>query len=397
MRINHNIAALNTYNQLSNNSALTNKALGKLSSGLRINQAGDDPAGLSISEKMRAQVRGLNQASRNAQDGISLVQTAEGALSETTSILQRMRELAVQAGNDTSTAADRSTIKEELDQLAQEVTRIADTTKFNGQVLMGTTGVFSGSFLVGADEGQTLAVSITAMDGVTLGIGTDATAAAAVGEISTVVGDGDEFVAGGVDLSGYTQETDLAIKIVMTATGVNSTSAATANITINGVTRAITANNADGTAAATPEFTLSSSDFGSIFASGQEIVITGSNTPVITDDVNIAISGAQSGIESLAVNTSSNAGTALTAFDDAIVSVSAQRSKLGSYQNRLEHTIKNLGIAAQNMTAAESRIRDVDMASEIMEFTKMNILSQAAQSMLAQANTQPQGVLQLLR
>jgi flagellin len=171
MRINHNIAALNTYNQLSKNNETANSALKKLSSGLRINQAGDDPAGMAISEKMRAQINGLNQANRNAQDGISLIQTAEGALNETTSILQRMRELAVQAGNDTATANDRATIQAEMNQLAQEITRIADTTKFNGEALMSSEGVFTGNLQIGADSGQTLNVQLTQMDALTIGVG----------------------------------------------------------------------------------------------------------------------------------------------------------------------------------------------------------------------------------
>ena len=397
MRINHNIAALNTFNQLSKNSEIGNSALAKLSSGLRINTAADDPAGLSISEKMRSQIRGLDQATSNAQDGISLIQTAEGALNESTAILQRMRELGVQAGNDTATTGDRQNIQDEMNQLAKEITRIADSTKFNGQTLMGSLSQFSGNFMIGADAGQNLAVSINAMDAVTLGIGTNATTAAAVDEISTVTGGGNEFVAGGVNLTGYTQELDLDIKIEVTAVGVNNTSGATANVTINGVTRALTSSNAGATAAAAPVFTLSSSDFGDVFESGQQVVITGANTPVATDEVNIKINGRQNGIAALAVDSNTHAGTAVTAIDSAIQDVSNQRSQLGAFQNRLEHTIDNLGTASENLTAAESRIRDVDMADEMVEYTKMNILTSAAQSMLAQAIQAPQSVLQLLQ
>ncbi|WP_100401660.1 flagellin Hag [Bacillus sp. FJAT-42315] len=271
MRINHNISALNTYRQLTSNSSNAQKNMEKLSSGQSINRAGDNAAGLSISEKMRGQIRGLEQASRNSQDGISLIQTAEGALNETHEILQRMRELAVQAANDTNVADDRTAITDELTQLQSEVTRIAGETEFNTQKLIKATGSYT--FQVGANSGQTIKLTINKMDA-------------------------------------------NALKITANA---------------------------------------------------------------------------------IKVDTTTNAQKAITAINTAITTVSKERSKLGSVQNRLEHTINNLNTGAENLTAAESRIRDVDMAKEMMEFTKNNILSQAAQSMLAQANQQPQGVLQLLR
>lgn len=270
MRINHNISALNTYRQLSFNNTQTAKNLEKLSSGYRINRAGDDAAGLAISEKMRGQIRGLEMASKNAQDGISLIQTAEGALNETHAILQRMRELAVQGANDTNTSADRDEIQKEIDQLALEIDRIGNTTEFNTQKLL-SGGITNTIFQIGANLSQTITIAINDMR-----------------------------------------------------------------------------------------------------------------------------SGAL-GVDALTVDTNANANSAITKIDAAISRVSSERSKLGAIQNRLEHTINNLGTAAENLTAAESRIRDVDMAKEMMEFTKSNILSQAAQAMLAQANQQPQGVLQLLR
>lgn len=270
MRINHNIAALNTYRQLSSANDAQSKSMEKLSSGLRINRAGDDAAGLAISEKMRGQIRGLDMASKNSQDGISLIQTAEGALNETHSILQRMRELAVQGANDTNVTADRTAIQDELNQLMSEIDRIADTTEFNTQNLLG--GSFSGTLQIGANDGQTINIQISRMD--------------------------------------------------------------TTGLSIN------------------------------------------------------------SGIS---VGTNALASTTIDKLDTAIEAVSTQRSKLGAYQNRLEHTINNLGTASENLTAAESRVRDVDMAKEMMAQTKNSILSQAAQAMLAQANQQPQGVLQLLR
>jgi flagellin len=270
MRINHNISALNTYRQLSANGANTSKSLEKLSSGLRINRAGDDAAGLAISEKMRGQIRGLEMASKNAQDGISLIQTAEGALNETHSILQRMRELAVQSSNDTNTDDDRAELQKEIAALTTEIDRISNDTEFNTQKLLD--GSFTGKQIhIGANTGQALALSISTMG------------------------------AGALGVSG------------------------------------------------------------------------------------------------LSISAQTSADDAIATIDSAIASVSGQRSSLGAIQNRLEHTINNLGTSAENLTAAESRIRDVDMAKEMMEFTKNNILSQAAQAMLAQANQQPQGVLQLLR
>jgi flagellin len=290
MRINHNIAALNTYRQLTAGTNAASKAMEKLSSGLRINRAGDDAAGLAISEKMRGQIRGLEMASKNSQDAISLIQTAEGALNETHAILQRMRELAVQAANDTNTSTDRTRIQEEVDELAKEITRISNTTEFNTKKLLDGQGGSSLTFQIGANEDQTITLSINAMDAFTLGVDDGS------GSAATAAG-GDAVANAGIDVS---------------------TDAATAT-------------------------------------------------------------------------------AAITTIQTAIDTVSAERSKLGAYANRLEHTINNLGTAAENLTAAESRIRDVDMAKEMMEFTKNNILSQAAQAMLAQANQQPQGVLQLLR
>lgn len=274
MRINHNIAALNTHRQLSFNNTNASKNLEKLSSGLRINRAGDDAAGLSISEKMRGQIRGLEQASKNAQDGISLIQTAEGALNETHSILQRMRELAVQGANDTNATEDRTAIKAELDELSAEIDRIAADTEFNTTSLLDGTATAPISIQTGANSANTtIDITLKDMTAATLGVGTGA----------------------------------------------------------------------------------------------------------------------------LLVTDNATANTTIDSIQGAIDDVSAYRSELGAKQNRLEHTINNLGTSAENLTASESRIRDVDMAKEMMEFTKNNILTQAAQAMLAQANQQPQGVLQLLR
>ncbi|MGD7063245.1 flagellin Hag [Bacillus altitudinis] len=288
MRINHNIAALNTLNRLSANNGASQKNMEKLSSGLKINRAGDDAAGLAISEKMRGQIRGLEMASKNAQDGISLIQIAEGALTETHSILQRVRELVVQAGNTgTQDDTDLSSIQEEIKALIEEVggeagsKGISDRTQFNGKDLLDgsfASGTADLVFQIGANGGQQLTVNIDSMKAADLGSAT--------------------------------------VKI----------------------------SDIDVTAFATTSF-----------------------------------------------------DNQLAGIDEAINQVSTQRAKLGAVQNRLEHTINNLGASSENLTAAESRIRDVDMAKEMSEFTKNNILSQASQAMLAQANQQPQNVLQLLR
>lgn len=271
---------MNAHRNMGFNTSQTGKAMEKLSSGLRINRAGDDAAGLAISEKMRGQIRGLDQATRNSQDGISMIQTAEGALNETHSILQRMRELAVQSANDTNTNDDRAALQDEMNQLAKETNRIANNTQFNSKDLIkgdfATTGL---NFQIGSNTTQRITLTIGNMGAASLGVGT-------AGEAGT-----------GLDISSSTASFDAV----------------------------------------------------------------------------------------------------LSSVDAAIKTVSQERSKLGSVQNRLEHTIQNLGTSSENLQAAESRIRDVDMAKEMMNFTRSNILNQASQAMLSQANQQPQAVLQLLR
>jgi len=277
MRINHNLSALNAWKNMTVNDGGQTKSLEKLSSGLRIGRAADDAAGLSISEKMRGQISGLNQASRNAQDGISLLQTAEGALQETHTILQRMRELAVQSASDTVTNEDRAEVQKEINALRVEIDRISTDTEFNTQKLLN--GSYSSKIIhIGANASQSLTVTVGNMDA--------------------------------------------------TALSVHRLGDATQGIKID---------------------------------------------------------------------TQSDANTAITTINTAINTVSGERSKLGAVQNRLEHTIANLSTSAENLTAAESRIRDVDIAVEMMNFTKYQILSQASTAMLAQANAKPQAVLQLLR
>lgn len=275
MRINTNVSALNAWKNLAVTGGLMQKSLEKLSSGYRINRAADDAAGLAISEKMRAQTSGLNQAARNAQDGISLIQTAEGALNETHAILQRMRELMVQAGNGTNSDEDAAAIQAEIEQLITEIDGISDRTEFNGTKLLDGSNAATGIMLqIGANAGQTLEVKIAGMSASDLQVTTAA-----------------------IDVTSF---------------------------------------------------------------------------DTLTFD------------------------TQLDAIDNAIEKVSTARSELGAYQNRLEHTINNLQTAAENLSAAQSRIRDVDMALEMANFTRHQILQQAGTAMLAQANVQTQSVLKLL-
>ncbi|UDF16828.1 flagellin Hag [Bacillus pumilus] len=321
MRINHNIAALNTLNRLSANNGASQKNMEKLSSGLKINRAGDDAAGLAISEKMRGQIRGLEMASKNAQDGISLIQTAEGALTETHSILQRVRELVVQAGN-TGTQdieSDLQSIQDEIEALQEEVDGISNRTEFNGKKLLD--GTFKGTLGTPAIPGDPDDPDDN---------GTPAVPASGNALVFQIGANATQQISVHID------------KMSTDALGVKDANGIVANQAIKDIdVRKFADNAADAT------------------------------------DVGF--------------------DTQLSIVDAAINQVSAQRGKLGAVQNRLEHTINNLGASAENLTAAESRIRDVDMAKEMSEFTKNNILSQASQAMLAQANQQPQNVLQLLR
>ena len=575
MRINHNIASANTNRQLGVNNTNTSRSLEKLSSGLRINRAGDDAAGLAISEKMRGQIRGLDQASRNSQDGISMIQTAEGALSETHSILQRMKELATQAANGTNTDQDRTEIQKEINQLSSEVNRIGNTTEFNtqsllkgdGKVSLVNTGlVTDGTLANGAAafktqvtrtdtvdvaaadtnttaytiNGQTLTVTFgdTGDNGIADNTVYGVTANSATVNINaaqdeaqtasdlasafqamidandtlrgnfTATANGDNLVLAAVagrEFDGAAGSISAATSADITMTNVAADSAAGTNVaavaanttinigantqaaardlvgrgmTINGtqiefynandgvyrgsaqgidISDAIEAGNgANAAALATAITTQARIDGVVVTNAGAALTITAATAGVAGNAITVADGGIQENFKStfqvganqgqsfaidlkdmranalgitgtvvggdagnsavftraldvtngtddksveyaLDVSTTTNASNAIKVLDNAINTVSGERSKLGAYQNRLEHTINNLNTSSENLTAAESRIRDVDMAKEMTEFTKNNILTQAAQSMLAQANQQPQGVLQLLR
>ncbi|HEY8355637.1 MAG TPA: flagellin, partial [Methylophilaceae bacterium] len=316
-----------------------------------INRAADDAAGLAISEKMRAQIAGLQTAQRNAQDAISLIQTAEGALNETHSILQRMRELAVQAASDTNTAADRAQIQKEIDQLAQEVGRIAATTEFNTQKLLDGSFATNGiTFQIGANKGQSISVTIADMGGVALGVVNTTTA--------KVNGSDTNLTSSTLEAGTYTVRDNSGTLELVDSSGKVVATAASAGATANAF------NNASGT-----------------------VLDLGSST--VSDGDTIVIGG-------LDVTSQASASQAISALDSAIEKVSGQRADLGAVQNRLEHTIANLGVAIENLQAAESRIRDVDMALEMANFTRNQILLQSGTAMLAQANAMPQAVLQLL-
>jgi flagellin len=396
MRINHNIAALNTHRQLNSASGAQSKSMEKLSSGLRINRAGDDAAGLAISEKMRAQVRGLDQASRNAQDGISMIQTAEGALNETHDILQRMRELSVQASTDTNNTDDREAIGEELLQLKGEVDRISKTTAFNGKKLLngdlsatqtagtatvgtvlstaGGSASISKIDVSGAQGSTTYTFSDAGAGKITLTRGTDSVAQTITGE-ATIGADGTTTLnfnelGISVELTGASAKSNANIADELKALTIITGANASASFAIG----------SNGTNDEKLDVSFSKMDSSTLGSGG-------------ANKISDKVSGAASAI----VRDKIKADALTSVLDDAIKQVSKQRSTLGAAQNRLEHTINNLGTSSENLTAAESRVRDVDMAKEMMNQTKNSILSQAAQAMLAQANQQPQGVLQLLR
>ncbi|NEZ45872.1 flagellin [Clostridium niameyense] len=397
MIINHNMNAMNAHRQMGINTLNSGKAMEKLSSGLRINRAGDDAAGLAISEKMRGQIRGLDQASRNSQDGISLIQTAEGALNETHSILQRMRELAVQASNDTNTTDDRGQLQKEINQLTSEVNRIANTTEFNTQKILNSEKGKDFELQIGANEGQSMTVKINDMSAGALKISSkDKEHANKSEDLST------KKVAKGKSL--IAELTTKAGKKTINIQKVDAGAAGDESLDVKNLVAklndAFKTNSLDANAKISIDgktIQVFGADKGAVAVKNDATTITftdeevGFKNEITNGTDNVAIGTA------LDVSTHKNAAKAITAFDDALNKVSDQRSRLGAYQNRLEHTINNLNTSSENLQASESRIRDVDMAKEMMNFSKNNILAQAAQAMLAQANQQPQGVLQLLR
>jgi flagellin len=446
MIINHNIAALNTFNQLTANSTKMNSSLAKLSSGMRINSAADDAAGLAISQKMQGQINGLDQASRNAQDSISLVQTAEGALNESQSILQRMRELAVQASNDTNTSSDRTAMQTELNQLTQEIDRIGNTTQFNtknlldGGAAVAATVTGTGVTVNGgtADTKVGAAALLTAWAQATAATSSATTATfidstAIMAADSTITLNGVSFAFGATDTVQNVLDTinnaGIGAKasyagntISFASTGIGSK----ASLAISGVANSFAGT---GTVLAGKDATATITDSPAYTADGNTITIqagsakglsfnvsgaSGNATITVTANGGLSMQiganqnqsmyvsigdmrSAALGVNNIDLSSTMNAGKAIATIDSAITTVSTERSKLGAYQNRLEHTINNLTTSSQNLTSAQSRIQDVDMAKEMMNYTKSSIINQAATAMLAQANQMPQSVLKLLQ
>lgn len=425
MRINHNIAALNTYNKLNSASNAQSKSMEKLSSGLRINSAADDAAGLAISEKMRGQIRGLDQASRNAQDSISLVQTAEGALSETTDILQRMRELSVQSANDTNTVDDRAEIQKEFSQLKDEVNRIATTTEFNTKKLLNGDAGNKVTFATNANlEGAAAQVdSITAgnyaIETITAAERATVTGGSAVTDSDVTTGGAKTVTINGTAINFDAVASDAAATLANFVTAVNNANigvvanVASGTISLNsddfGSSESITVS--DSSAAQMLKLTTNAdvSDtgvdvagtIGGVAATGVGRTLTATSGSAIglkvtlTADAASSTAGARGsvdvtkneltshigansgqtmsinigsmtatdlGINNIDLTSQSGAESAVTALDEATKRVSGERSKLGAYQNRLEHTINNLNTSSENLTAAESRVRDVDYA-----------------------------------
>ena len=382
VRINTNIEALNAQRNLSVSGLQFAKSVEKLSSGLRINRAADDSAGLAISEKLRAQVRGLNQAGRNAQDGISMVQTAEGALNEVHSMLQRMRELAVQASNSTVSTSDLVSVNTEVVALQAEINRIANATTFNGQSLLtGTMAISQSGGTLAAGHAGTGTTSVdvsgakasttytlTSTSATTLML-SETTAGVTTSQTITTPA---AAALGGAALNFGEMGVTINFASVAGTTGAASTTA------FNGLTVITGA----GTGATFQIGANSGQTMGVTFASALTTAYAGFDTAISTFT---------------AAKTNANAAALIAVVDVAIGQVSGIRGGLGAVQNRLEHTVASLGIASENLTASESRIRDLDVASEMVSFTKTQILQQAGTAILAQANQAPQSILSLLR
>ncbi len=488
MRIQHNIAALNSYRQLSGNNSAVSKNLEKLSSGYKINRAGDDAAGLAISEKMRAQITGLETAQKNANDGISLVQTAEGALTEVHSMLNRMVELADQSANGTyDNETDRANLQKEVKSLLDEVDRIADSTNFNGINLLdgslsttelnvkangqiaGANATITPSAATGGestfdataaskDTGSTLTVEYVDASGKLHSVKVDYKGSTtSEGDNAQAISDAlkkNGELSANFDISVNAKEVKLTSKATGTVgakvTAVSSDDANTVEnlafaagadatvkvtnlakatagdkFTLNGKTYEFVADTAatpktEGATAivvgAKPEDTVANLNKAlekegvkaegttdvtfSAIQNGKGLTLQIGDTADDFNQLTVSVGNMKAkslGIADVDISTQAGAQTAVSKIKDAINSVSSTRGDLGAIQNRLEHTINNLSVTTENMTAAESRIRDTDMAKEMMSYTKNNILVQASQAMLAQANQVPQGVLQLLQ
>ena len=378
--INTNVASLNAQRNLNSSQSSLATSLERLSSGLRINSAKDDAAGLAISERMTSQINGLNQATRNANDGISLAQTAEGALSEVGNNLQRIRELAVQASNGTNSQEDRDALQAEVLQLQSEIQRVAEQTSFNGTKLLD--GSFSGvAFQIGANAGETINISSianaqTASLGGTLSRTTDAVAVSTITGFATAIADGDVMIngtsigaiAGAANAQERAGQLTEAINRVSATTGVGAS-----YDSVSG------------------QMTLTSSAAFAISGGTDDATVAG------FDNAATGTTTTTTGIGGLTVSSFTNAQETITQIDNALKSVNTSRANLGAIQNRFSSTVANLQTASENLSASRGRIQDADFASETANLSRSQILQQAGTAMLAQANALPQNVLSLLQ
>ncbi len=405
MVVQHNLTAMNSNRQLGVITSTQSKSAEKLSSGYRINRAADDAAGLKISEKMRSQVRGLNKASSNAQDGISLIQTAEGALNEAHSILQRMNELAVQGANDPNQEIDREAINEELEQLTEELDRISTTTQFNKQNLLD--GSFKDKNLhVGANYGQKISISIGNMNAETLGLRSikgNEQGKVQTGKTPTnLLYQGWEYKYNTDKKMSWNQKAAISeYKVEISKRANNNQYVAsmksTGSLVFFAKSGATYLSFATAGSAKIKDTSIAKKAASVNFAKTSFFKAYLNTVTGTAQGPTVTASGSAFNLGKPEVTTYQKANATISAVQEAINRVSSQRSALGAIQNRLEHTVANLDNVAENTQAAESRIRDTDMASEMVEYSKNQILAQAGQSMLAQANQATQGVLSLLQ
>lgn len=397
MRINTNLSAMTALNSSTKNTALASNSMEKLSSGLRINKAADDAAGLAISEKMRSQIRGLDQAAKNTQDGISVVQTAEGATEEVGNIVQRMRELSVQSANETNSASDRSKIVEELTQLHEEIDRIATSTQFNGKDLLNGSDVISSKMTSNVTNENYSIKGLENIEGLTEADITFTTVKRAESGSSKADGGTNlTITAGGKTFTLETNDKSVAGSDTLTkgTYTLNDGAGNEIELTIN----------EDMTAAASGSIgTTKKAD-----VLGKEISLqVGANTAV-SQQLTVKLQNIDTkslGLDNTVISDMKNEGevgttaakTMIDNLDKALEKINTSRANLGATQNRLETTSSNLTTSSENLTAAESRIRDVDVAAEMMNLSKLNLLTQASQAMMSQAKSQPEGVMDLLR
>jgi len=381
--INTNMASLNTQRNLGTSQSALNTSIQRLSSGLRVNSAKDDAAGMAIGERMTSQIRGLNQAVRNANDGISLAQTAEGALGTVTDNLQRIRELAVQSSNATNSQSDRDALQSEVSQLLGEINRVADQTSFNNVKLLD--GSFSGAlFQVGANAGETIGISsITDANTAALGSVSQVSGAALSVAATSLTGYGTAIAAGGVTINGK----DIG------AIGSASSAAERAGQLVNAINN-VSQQTGVGASydAATGQISLSSAATIAVAGTTNDATVAG-----WANNAAIGTVATTTGIDTLSVSSFANAQLAIKLADSALTTVNTARANLGAVQNRFSSVVSNLQTNSENLSAARSRILDADFAAETASLTRGQILQQAGTAMLAQANSLPNNVLSLLR